>query len=104
MSKYKAVPTFVDGIRFASKLEANRYAELKILVRAGQIRNLVLQPKFDLVVMGHKICRFVGDFSYIENGQTTVEDAKGVPTEAFKIKWKLVQALFPHLIFRLVTK
>lgn len=36
-SKYKAVRTEVDGYKFASKAEARRYAELKLLVKAGEI-------------------------------------------------------------------
>lgn len=47
-SKYKAVRTEVDGITFASKKEARRYGELKLLERAGHVRNIVVQPRFDL--------------------------------------------------------
>ncbi len=46
MSKYKAVRTEVDGIKFASKKEARRYGELLLLQRAGEISNLELQVPF----------------------------------------------------------
>lgn len=49
--KYGAKATVVDGIRFASKKEANRYGELKLLERAGHIKDLELQPSFDLIVV-----------------------------------------------------
>jgi hypothetical protein len=42
-SKYRAIPTTVDGIRFDSKREAARYGELKLLEKAGHIRGLTLQ-------------------------------------------------------------
>lgn len=48
--KYGAKPTVVDGIRFASQKEARRYQELKLLVKAGEIGGLLLQPSYDLYV------------------------------------------------------
>jgi hypothetical protein len=47
--KYGAKRTEVMGIKFDSKKEANRYLELKMLARAGKIRDLKLQPKFLLL-------------------------------------------------------
>ena len=47
-SKYGAIRTTVDGVTFASKAEARRYAELKLLEQAGEIKGLELQPKFDI--------------------------------------------------------
>ena len=40
MTKYKNKKVSVDGIEFDSKLEANRYCELKLLQRANEIKNL----------------------------------------------------------------
>lgn len=100
-SKYKAVPTVVDGVRFASKKEARRDAELKILERAGRISFLHRQRKFDLIVNGVKVCRYVADWAYVEDHKAIVEDAKGVQTPAFKIKWALAKALHPEIEWRL---
>jgi hypothetical protein len=108
-SKYRNVPTVVDGVRFASKAEAKRDAELQLLVRAGEIVDLQRQPKFDLFVGGKKICRYVGDWSYWESDPTRdhrsliqiVEDRKGALTPAFKIKWALAKALHPEIEWRL---
>jgi hypothetical protein len=105
--KYNAKPTVVDGIRFASKAEAVRDAELKLLERAGQIADLKRQPKFDLVVNGQKVCRYIGDWEYVELGEhgrrrfRVVEDRKGALTPAFKIKWALAKALHPEIEWRL---
>ena len=96
--KYHAVRTEVDGVAFASKAEARRYAELKMLERGGVISCLVLQPRYPLHVGGKLICTYVADFSYYEKGQVTltVEDKKGVKTPVFKIKQKLFEVLYPE--------
>lgn len=93
--KYKAVKTVVDGITFPSKKEASRYSQLKLLERAGKISNLVVTGKakrFSLVVNGIKICDYIADFLYTENGQPVVEDVKGMRTREYKLKKKLMLA------------
>src|SRR5574344_1314908 len=47
--KYRSKRTVVDGITFDSKKEANRYCELKLLEKSGEIKNLELQKKFVLI-------------------------------------------------------
>ena len=84
----------VDGTVFASKKEATRYGELKLLEKQGEITNLKLQPKFLCVVNGKKICKYFADFQY-ENrdGSVIIEDVKGFPTRVYRLKKKLVEAL-----------
>jgi len=107
LSKYKNVPTIVDGIRFASLSEARRDSELQMYLRAGWIEKIQRQPKFDLIVNGQKVCRYVGDWEYLEidrksgERKRVVEDRKGVQTPAFKLKWKLAKALYPEIEWRL---
>jgi hypothetical protein len=91
--KYHAVPTIVDGVRFASKAEARRYGVLKMMQMAGEISGLELQPKFPLVVNGEKICFYVADFRYVKDGQQITEDVKGMRTAVYRIKAKLLKAL-----------
>mgnify|MGYP001043628367 CR=1 FL=1 len=95
-SKYSAERTEVDGITFASKKEAKRYAELRDCQRAGLLRDLKLQPRFPLVVNNVKIGTYVGDFEYTdcEDGQRILEDVKGFKTPAYRLKKKLVLALY----------
>lgn len=106
-NKYGAVQTVVDGVKFASKAEAKRDAELKLLARGGKIFALRRQPRFPLVVNGVKVCTYVGDWEYVEKDdpggltQTVVEDRKGVLTPAFRIKWALAKALHPEIEWRL---
>lgn len=93
-SKYKAVRTTIDGITFASQREANRYAELKLLVKAKTISDLRMQYAYIIAINGVHICNYIADFRYIENGQVVVEDAKGVRTPVYKLKKKLVEAAY----------
>jgi hypothetical protein len=92
--KYRNTPTVVDGIRFASKREATRYAHLKLLERAGAITDLRLQPRYPMTVNGLHVCTYVGDFEFVENGRTITEDAKGVKTAEFILKSKMFHALY----------
>lgn len=96
-NKYGNKPTTLDGIRFDSKKEAARYAELKLLEQAGAITKLELQPAFALRVNGHDCGKYVGDFSYREGGRMVVEDVKGgnaTKTPLYKLKRKLMFALY----------
>lgn len=96
-SKYHAVPVWVDGIRFASTREARRYGELKILERIGQIRDLTLQPSFELhapaAIEGHRkvIGVYRADFAYATKDGTIIEDTKGVRTSLYTWKKKHVE-------------
>ena len=94
MTKYRAVPTTIDNIRFASKAEARRYTHLKFLFKSGVNRNLELQPKFKIRVEGKDICTYRADFAYFENGKRVIEDVKGVLTPVYRLKKKLVEAIY----------
>lgn len=93
-SKYRNRKTKVDGITFASAREARRYGQLKLMERAGEITDLVLQPKFPLDVNGKPVCRYVADFGYrTRTGARIVEDAKGFRTKEYAIKAMLFAAI-----------
>lgn len=112
-SKYGNRKTVVDGITFDSKKEANRFRELQLLERAGKITALQRQVKYVLIPTQRectnkiykkgvnkgnlkpgkvleKECSYIADFAYIQDGAYVVEDTKGVRTEAYKIKRKLM--------------
>ena len=94
-SKYNAIKTIVDGITFDSKHEAERYRELRMLELCGKISSLELQPRFDVIVNGIKVCRYYADFRYIDgDGAIVVEDAKGVKTAVYRLKKRLVKAIY----------
>ena len=94
-SKYRAVPTAVDGITFASKREAAHYSLLRLLERNGDLTDLELQPVYPVTVNGKSICKYVADFRYRDKaGRVHIEDVKGVKTPIYRLKKKLVEAIY----------
>ena len=83
----------MDGIWFASKAEAARYSELKFMEQAGEIKNLILQPSYAIVIAGKKICTYRADFQYEDMRGKIIEDVKGVLTPIYRLKKKLVEAV-----------
>lgn len=99
-SKYNAIKTEVDGYVFASRKEANRYSELKLLESAGEIKDLELQPVYPCEVNGKLVCKYIADFRYtsVNTGGVVVEDAKGAKTPVYRLKNKLVRAIYGVVI------
>lgn len=95
-SKYHAKRTSVDGITFDSKREADRYLVLKSMEEDGTIENLRRQvryelvPAFDVDGKHYRPVFYVADFVYRENGHEVIEDVKGVVTDVYRLKRKLV--------------
>lgn len=96
-NKYGAEKTVVDGIRFDSRREAKRYADLCLLERAGAISNLRRQVDYVLVPSQRKSdgsaerpVKYRADFVYERDGKEIVEDAKGMKTKEYVIKRKLM--------------
>lgn len=107
-AKYRSAKTNINGINFDSKKEARRWVELCAMQRQGLIQGLDRQVKFLLIPsqreettdkngkpkQGKVIereCAYYADFVYYENGERIVEDVKGIRTEAYKIKRKLMR-------------
>lgn len=113
MAKYKNEKITVDGETFDSRKEFHRYKELLILERAGKIKNLQRQVKFELVPPQYESVErcsqktgrrlqdgkkriepgvyYIADFVYtLMDGSTVVEDTKGFRTDAYIIKRKLM--------------
>ena len=96
-NKYRAKRTTVDGVKFASTAEAARYAQLRLLERAGEIRDLKTQPPYRLycatahgelrpIMIGKRQSTYVADFSYYRDVQLVVEDVKGFDLPLAKLK------------------
>ena len=108
MSKYGNKKVLIDGIKFDSMAEGRRYKELKLMQRAGIIKELELQPRFLLQESfkkngkTYRKIEYSADFRYIENGKIIVEDVKGKETEVFKLKHKLFEYKYKDLELKLV--
>lgn len=105
-SKYRAVKTWIDGICFDSKKEAEFYGTLKALQRAGAIKGFCRQARF-VVAEGtdrdSRAAEYVTDFIVFENdGGCKIIDVKGMQTEQFKLKMKLFRERFPGLTVELI--
>lgn len=110
--KYNAQPDTRGDIRFASRAEARRYDELMLMLKAGKIRDLRLQPQFTLQEAyttpdGNRIkaTRYQADFSYERHNEDTpwllewervVEDvkSKATKTRVYAIKKKMLMDRF----------
>lgn len=100
--KYGNRKTEVDGIVFDSKKEAEPYIELRMMEEAGEISNLQRQVPY-VLIQGQRWSDgkkrrdtiYRPDFVYFDrDGTLTVEDVKGVLTEAYKIKKALMKDRF----------
>lgn len=95
-SKYHAKKTTVDGITFDSRREADRYLVLKSMEEDGTIEDLRRQvryelvPAFDVDGKHYRPIYYVADFTYRENGHEVIEDVKGMKTDVYQLKAKLV--------------
>lgn len=98
--KYGAVRT--GG--YASKAEAYRAHELRLLQAAGKISLLKEQPSYEIQPDGCQVIRYRPDFSYVdeEKGVLVAEDVKGFATAEFRIKAKLFRWAYPDIDFRII--
>ena len=113
MSKYGNKKCQYNGIVFDSKHESERYRELLLMQKANLISDLRTQVPFELIPeqreqsgefyksgpnkgkqkpgkLIERACVYYADFTYYENGNLVVEDAKGMRTKEYTIKRKLM--------------
>ena len=106
-SKYRAKKTTIDGMKFDSMKEAERYTQLRCLEKQSEIHNLQRQVKFVLVPTqrdehGKVIEReksYYADFVYLTNGKLIVEDTKGFRTAEYKLKRALMLYIYGIRIY-----
>lgn len=97
-NKYNAKKVVIDGIKFDSTKEGQRYVVLKKAQKEGVITELTLQPCWDAMPAKKETyvehlktkdkikertivrpIRYTADFSYKKNGMLVVEDVKSCP-------------------------
>ena len=91
-NKYNAKKIDIDGITFDSKAEGYRYSQLMLLLAAGEISLLELQPKFDFYIDEKKMFTYRADFRYRSGLKEIVEDVKGMTTPVFNLKKRIIEA------------
>jgi hypothetical protein len=105
MSKYSNETAMVDEIGFDSRKEARRYKELKLLEKGGVIKDLRLQPHYELQPKYKKngstvrSITYVADFEYYDNEKQklVIEDVKGMKTKTYRLKKKIFEYKYPDL-------
>lgn len=117
-NKYRAVAVTIDGVRFDSKAEAQRFQNLRYLERAGQIKDLQVHPSWPLHVFQVFPCaahdaademrptlalpcvgKFTPDFWYVDasTGEVIVEDVKSPITAketAYRLRKRMWEAQY----------
>ena len=104
-SKFRNKKVELDGHVFDSQAEAKHYLyTLKPRLEAGEISHLEIHPRIRCEINGRKICDYLADFRYFDSSQNgpdgqrgcqVVEDVKGYKTDIYRLKKKLVEALYP---------
>lgn len=100
-NKYHNKKTVAYGKLFDSKKEAMRYVQLRRMQDAGEIKELETQVPF-LLVPAMKVngktwrdAKYIADFTYTtKDGAYVVEDAKGMRTDVYRLKKKLMYFLY----------
>lgn len=81
---------------FDSKWESQRYIQLILLERANEISDLKRQVKISLKVLGTEVKKYTADFTYVEDNQLIIEDAKSLPTSKSR-EWIITRKLLTAL-------
>lgn len=97
-TKYNNTRAEYNGLKFDSKKEKERFVELVELQSAGEISDLRLQVNFTLregYTLPNGECVkgtiYKADFTYRDkDGDLVIEDVKGVKTDVYKLKRKLM--------------
>lgn len=92
-SKYGAIATTVDGIRFDSKKEARYYEQLKLRKAAGEVSHWLRQVPLHLPGG----TRYVIDFLvfFMDGRAPEYVDVKGRETAMFRVKRREIEHHYP---------
>lgn len=103
MSKYNNKRTYTEDGWFDSQGELRRWQELKLLEKAGQIKELKRQVEYELIpkIGALRAIKYRADFVYQEGAKEVVEDYKGFRDRLYKLKARLM--LWRHNITILET-
>lgn len=100
-NKYGAKRVKIDGIWFHSAKEGNRYLVLKDMEKCGEIKDLQLQPRYNIVIDGRPVkmkngqaARYTADFQYTKNGELFVEEVKGVVVRDYPLRRAIIEHIY----------
>jgi hypothetical protein len=91
--KFNAKPQVIDNIRFSSKKEARYYESLKQRKANGEVLFFLRQAPFHII---NGNTRYVIDFvEFLNDGTVKFVDVKGVKTDVYELKRKIVESEYP---------
>lgn len=94
-----------EGHLHDSRDEARYCEQLHIELRNGDFTEIKIEPDFDLVIDGKRICSHRPDFLITHHdGSKEVIEYKGFFTSVWRLKKKLFEALYPHIPYKVVYK
>ena len=83
--------------------EAGYCDYLHVFKRAGHYKAIKQQVRYMLAVNGHKICEHKVDFEVeLPGGRLEIHEFKGFETDVWKIKLKLMRALYPETVYKVI--
>ena len=106
-NKFNAKRIEIDGFSFASRKEADYYCELKLRLKAGDIKGFSLQPEFvlqeaftDSMGNKHRAIKYTADFKVIHNDLSVeIVEVKGHKTKDYLLRKKLFLKRYPEFKF-----
>ena len=110
--KYKNIKVYKNGIQYDSKKEAKRSYELDLMQKAGLIKELERQKRFELqpsfkdnLGVTHRKIEYICDFFYydVKNKYYVAEDVKSIATQkdkVYRIKSKMFMYQYPNIVFK----
>ena len=94
-SKYGNKTKVYGGLSYDSKKEARYAQDLELRQKAGEIKEITPQFRMSIDVGGYHICNYIADFMVVlSDGSREIHEVKGWATEIFRIKWKLIEAIY----------
>lgn len=105
MSKYHSKIVEYQGKTFHSMAERDYFIYLKSEELQGRVKDIKLQPRFELQPtfkkngVTHRAITYLADFEYTTTADNKkhIVDRKGYETEVFKIKHKMFEYKYPEL-------
>lgn len=99
LSKYGNKETEYKGVKYHSKKEAEYAMLLDTLFKASNSKDRVIdyqiQVPYKIYLNEKYICKYLADFVVkYADGREEVVDVKGVKTQTYKLKKKLVEAQY----------
>jgi len=102
MNKYHAIRTTLNGRTYASRAEAAWSAFYQNELSLGRLKALEYQPMIELLPRPNRV-KYVADFKLTHlDGSEEYIDVKGVETDVFKLKKKMLAYFHPEIKLTIV--